>query len=218
MLPSPLAYGHEVVFVDEFGESPSPIVTDAGALRVKVVGQRGKKWQEIVPAAFLELLRQMAGPIRAVHFKTIAENCIRRVVSERAEERVGHRAQMIINGSAIKVVKNKSFRTNGGTFHHHSRPAGNVPRDDALAAGIFGQPQAPISDRLQVKHLRANGRLQVANKCSDQFFSLIDGWNGHGVLPHCYVRTDDSQLAGSFRDWNVGSSKRPTTAERHIEP
>ena len=73
----PLADRLEIALIGEFRKRFAPIVSDLACERTLLANQLGQIWGQVVTAPLSKLPEKIAGPIRPVNFKAVAEDGVR---------------------------------------------------------------------------------------------------------------------------------------------
>ena len=109
MHAGPLADWLEIVLIGEFRKRFAPIVADVACERAILANQLGQIRGQVVTAPLSKLLEKIAGPIRPVHFKAVAEYRVGRGRAERLHEPLASELEMMLDRGAIIVIQDEPF-------------------------------------------------------------------------------------------------------------
>ena len=112
----PRLNGLEIVIFGEFGEGLAPVVADSGALAAHAGDERRQVRRKIVTSPFLKFREEVARPVGAVYFETVAEDGVRWLISKRGEKMIRDRGEMILNCGLVVVVEDEAFGSDGSAL------------------------------------------------------------------------------------------------------
>ena len=101
---------------------------------------------QVVTPPFLEFRDQVAGPVGFIYLEAVAEDRIRRILSESLHEPVTDILEISFHSRAIVMADNESLRTYRGTFDHLSGMARDKKDNFARAFGIAGNLDGSLFD------------------------------------------------------------------------
>ena len=113
----PIIDGRQVAFVDQLCKRDAPVMPQISANLARSAKQLWQIGSQIVSTPTLELRQQVRRPIRAVHFQAVAENCIRRLVTESLHQWISHKAQVIMHCTEIEMIQYEALSMEGRTFY-----------------------------------------------------------------------------------------------------
>ncbi len=128
-LRRPGLHGREEPLVEQVRQRASPVVADRGGGRPGVEHERGQQRPQVVPAARLERLEEVAGPVGLVHFEAVAEHGVGRRRVEGRQQAVADRRQIVVDGRAIVVIEDEPFGADRRALHHHAGAAADEEQD-----------------------------------------------------------------------------------------
>src|SRR2546421_277200 len=96
---------YEEAFAVEFSQRLSPIATNIQSFRADVGDQRRQVRLEIVATTLLKLFEKIRRPILAVHFKTVAENCVRTIGLKRFHQTIADVLQIMVGRRRVEMIE-----------------------------------------------------------------------------------------------------------------
>src|SRR5439155_3835547 len=105
-----------------------------------------------------ELPQKIARPIRAVHFQAVAKDGVRCIGSESLHQPVADKLKMVLDGRAIIVIQNKSFRSHRGALHGLPCSACDEEQQGVMSIKTGGQAHSSIAD---IGYLLPGFRLKI---------------------------------------------------------
>src|SRR5438128_4713462 len=101
----PLLDRNDKAFAQELRQSLAPIVPDGSCLLPDAAYQGWKVGFKAVASPSSEFFQEVAGPIRAIHLQTVAEDGARGIRSKRFDQAVADGLEIILHRDAIIVVE-----------------------------------------------------------------------------------------------------------------
>src|SRR5207249_5017925 len=147
--------------VEQLRERLTPVVPQRSRIGWHIRDEHREVRREIVAAARAELLEEVRGPVRFVHFEAVAEDGVGRVRLERGDERLADEGEITIERRPVVMIEDESFGAEGGPFHHHAGPARDEEQDvlRALArGGELDDTLADVGDLGELAQIRGGGR------------------------------------------------------------
>ncbi len=184
-----------------------------------VAGQRGQIGRQIVSAALLKLLQEIAGPVRAVDFQAVAEDGIRRILAHRLQHRFADEFQMVIDGRAVVVIEHKALGADGRAFHRLARAARDEEQHHAPLARLGRHAHGAVVDLREAANA-LGGKLPAVSarqKRGDELLSLRNRRQRHrrGIRRHGHVV--HPQPPGRQGDGRVRAAEWPAASQRQVE-
>ena len=199
------------MFVGELGQCLAPIVPDTRGDLAHLVGQRGKVRREVITAALLKFREEIAGPIRAVYFQTVAEYRVRRVRAESLHQAVADIVQVIFDGCGVVMVEHRTLGAHRRALHGLASAAGD--EDERATGWAFRRNMhsgvVDIGDAIE--------SVAALDKCRDELFALADFGHPQRSRIGRHGPAFHAQPGGSEIDRRVRSAIGPAAAERNID-
>ena len=213
----PGLHGREEPLVEKVRQRASPVAADRGGGWPGVQYERRQQRPQVVPAACLERLEEVAGPVGLVHFQAVAEHGVGRRRLEGRQQAVADRRQIVVDGRAIVVVEDEPFGAQRRALHHHAGAAADEEQHLARVrrhARQAGQPAGDVGDLPQPCRRRRG--LRRGQERRQQLFAGADVGHRDLLCARWHGRAHDSQLSGGVADADLRPAVRPAAAERQV--
>ena len=126
----------EVIFVDQLGQSLSPVVANSFRFGVSAGHQLRQMGKQIVTAAAFKFRGEIRRPIGAIGFERIGEDGVGRGQGKRFDQRLTDRVKVRGYGLVAERIQNPAFGAHGSTFYLLPGMAGDENKRGARSIAL----------------------------------------------------------------------------------